>query len=46
MAKMANAFDPRMLQRVGGMNGLQSMMRQLAMADKKGGLPKGLGGLF
>lgn len=45
MQKMAQAFDPRMLQRVGGMNGLQSMMRQLAMAEKKGTLPKGLGGM-
>lgn len=40
--KMASAFDPRMLERVGGMGGLQTMMRQIAMAEKKGGKGGGL----
>jgi len=40
LRKMASAFDPRMLQRVGGMGGLQNLMRQIAMAEKKGQMPK------
>jgi hypothetical protein len=45
LAKMASAFDPRLLQRVGGMGGLQNMMKQFAMAEKSGKLPKGLAGM-
>lgn len=45
MQKMAGALDPRMLQKVGGVGGLQNMMKQFAMAEKKGQLPKGLAGL-
>lgn len=41
MAKMAQGLDPNIIRRVGGMGGLQTMMRQFAMAEKKGTLPKG-----
>jgi len=46
LQKMASAFDPRMLQRVGGMGGLQNMMKQIAMAEKSGKMPKGLAGMM
>lgn len=44
--KMASAFDPRMLQKVGGVGGLSTMMKQIALAEKKGQIPKGFGGLM
>lgn len=44
--QMAKMIDPRMLQQMGGMNGLQSMMRQLQQGAGKGmgNLMDGFGG--
>lgn len=44
-AQLSKAIDPRILNQMGGMNGLQNMMRQMQGAGGPGGLGKMFGGL-
>ena len=42
---MAKMMDPRVLQQMGGINGLQNMMKQFNQTDGHGRSLKGLDGL-
>ncbi|GAU98349.1 hypothetical protein RvY_09507 [Ramazzottius varieornatus] len=44
--QMAKMMDPRVLQQMGGMAGIQNMMKQLQAGAGGKGLPGGLGGLL
>jgi len=42
---MAKMMDPRVLQQMGGINGLQNMMKQFNQSDGHGRSTKDIGGL-
>merc|ERR1712187_429711 len=45
MQKMQGAMDPRMLQQMGGAQGMMKMMKEFGKMEGGGGMPGGLGGM-
>merc|ERR1711877_62921 len=45
MQKMQSAMDPRMLQQMGGAQGMMKMMKEFGKMEGGGGMPGGLGGM-
>merc|ERR1712032_1771166 len=45
MQKMQSAMDPRMLQQLGGAQGMMKMMKEFGKMESMGGMMEGLGGI-